>query len=521
MSRRVSFPVFFDLWAQVKGWDVPDFHYAICDWLENRDRIAVLEVFRGASKSTIVAVYISWKLYRDPSRRFLIQAADDDTAVKMSRDVREVLRRHPLTDGMLKRHSAEHMFWVNGSDDERNPSVAARGVMSNVTGSRADEIIFDDCEVPRNIQSIELREKLRARMSDATYILVPGGQILYIGTPHTFDSIYEEKAKDGAERLMMPLFRDNQRHENCVRLPDTPLEIPTKDIMVFHGKKALEPKIDWFIEDGDVVFTKSLTGTVDIYADCIWPERFNYDELVLRRNEAHSQNEWDSQYMLRAKPVQDMRLDPTNIKLYHAEPQYIERNGILTMNLGETRITFGRAYWDVSLGKENSDNSVLTWLLSDDAGNLYWHRAASLKGDIRQQCTEVARIAAQFMIPCVDVETNGVGGFVPGFLREALQTSGCAVREVVAKGKKNNRILGAIEPALSGGLIFAHESVATSGAFEQMREWIPAIKDQPDDYLDSLAGAALCAPVRIGRKRTAQATNVWRSATIVETLAEG
>lgn len=521
MQRRVSFPVFFDLWAQVKGWHVPDFHYAICDWLQKRDRVAVLEVFRGASKSTIVAVYIAWRLYADPKRRFLIQAADDDTAVKMSRDVREVLRRHPLTLDLLSKKSAEHMFWVNGSDDERNPSVSARGVLSNVTGSRADEIIFDDCEVPKNIQSIELREKLRARMSDATYILVPGGQILYIGTPHTFDSIYEEKAADGAERLMMPLFRHNQRIENAVRLPDMPLEIPRKDLMVFHGKKALLRKTDWFVEDGDVVFTKSLTGTVDVYSDCIWPERFNYDELVMRRNEAHSQNEWDSQYMLRAKPVQDMRLDPQQIKIYHAEPEYIERNGVLTMSLGDTRITYGRAYWDVSLGKEGSDNSVLTWLLSDDAGNLYWHRAASLKGDIRQQSAEVARIAKNFMIPCIDVETNGVGGFVPAFLREALETTGCAVREVVAKGRKNDRILGQIEPPLSGGLLYAHEEVVKSGAFEQMREWIPAIKDQPDDYLDSLAGAMATQPVRIGRKRTNQTTTVWRSATIVETLAEG
>lgn len=519
--RKVSFPVFFDLWAQVKGWDVPDFHYLICDWLENRQRIAVLEVFRGASKSTIVAVYIAWRLYADPTRRFLIQAADDDTAIKMSRDVREVLRRHPMTPNLLRKNTAEHMFWVNGADDERNPSVTAKGVLSNVTGSRADEIIFDDCEVPKNIQSPELREKLRARMSDATYILVPNGQILYIGTPHTFDSIYEEKAKDGAERLMLPLFKHNQRMENVVMLPDMELEIPAKNMIVYHGKQAMTPDVDWFIDGPDLVFTKSLTGVVDVYSQCLWPERFTFEELELRRREAHTQNEWDSQYMLRARPVHDMRLDPDKIRIYHAEPSYTERNSHITMDLGATRITFARCYWDVSLGKKTSDDSVLTWLLSDDLGNLYWHRAIALKGDIRQQCTAVANIVKEFLIPCVDVETNGVGGFIPAFLREALETTGCAVREVTAKGDKNNRILGAIEPPLSGGLMYAHESVVKSGAFQQMREWLPTLKTQPDDYLDSLTGAILVQPVRIGRNRSNIKTNVWRSSKIIETLAEG
>jgi hypothetical protein len=32
-----------------------------------------------------------------------------------------------------------------------------------------------------------------------------------------------------------------------------------------------------------------------------------------------------------------------------------------------------------------------------------------------------------------------------------------------------------------------------------MREWNPAVKEQPDDYLDALAGAVAETPERIGR----------------------
>lgn len=521
---KVSFPVFFLLWADHKKWKIPDFHILICAWLESRDRVAVLEVFRGAAKSTIVACYVAWRLYCDPTRRFLILAADDKLAIKMSRDVRDVLRRHPLCAGMLADRSAEHMFWVNGSDDERNASVTASGILSNITGSRADEVIFDDVEVPKNIASQDLREKLRARISDATYILVPRGQMLYIGTPHAFDSIYEEKVAIGAQRLLLPLFKHNQRVENAERLPDMELTIPTEGGMtVMNGINLLHEGKDWFVEDGDLVFTRCMSGTIDVYSGGIWADRFDFEEIELRRREASSQNEWDSQYMLRAKPISEMRLDPAWIQVYHAEPTFVQRNGTLTMSLGEIRITFARCYWDVSLGKADSDDSVLTWLFEDDLGRFYWHRAAVNTGGIREQCRQVCDVVKKFLIPCVDVETNGVGGFVPAFLREALVGTGCAVREINAKGKKNDRILGAIEPVLSGRMLYAHESVAASGAFSQMREWNPATSDQPDDFLDGLAGALLSAPVRFGRRRDdpeGDAATVWRAVTIPHTLDE-
>jgi hypothetical protein len=44
----------------------------------------------------------------------------------------------------------------------------------------------------RNIGTPEAREKLRYRLGEQTFILIPGGQELYVGTPHTHDSLYTE-----------------------------------------------------------------------------------------------------------------------------------------------------------------------------------------------------------------------------------------------------------------------------------------------------------------------------------------
>ena len=99
---RISFLAFFLIWARYKGWDVPQHHVRICVWLERfwwHGRVGVLEVFRGAAKSTIVAVFQAWILYLDQSVHILDQAADDKTARKLSRDTRHVLNRHPLCRG--------------------------------------------------------------------------------------------------------------------------------------------------------------------------------------------------------------------------------------------------------------------------------------------------------------------------------------------------------------------------------------------------------------------------------------
>ena len=57
----------------------------------------------------------------------------------------------------------------------------------------------DDVEVPRNIKTPEAREALRYRLGEQTHILVPGGSKLYVGTPHTHDSLYDEMERLGAD----------------------------------------------------------------------------------------------------------------------------------------------------------------------------------------------------------------------------------------------------------------------------------------------------------------------------------
>ncbi|WP_457833257.1 hypothetical protein, partial [Staphylococcus aureus] len=82
-----------------------------------------------------------------------------------------------------------------------NASMRSSGVEQNVTAARADDIDFDDVEVPGNIETPEARKKLRDRISESTHIGVPGAQKTYIGTPHHHESIYPERIAAGAAVL--------------------------------------------------------------------------------------------------------------------------------------------------------------------------------------------------------------------------------------------------------------------------------------------------------------------------------
>lgn len=510
----VSFPVFFLVWAELQKWDVPPLHLRVCEWLEAcQARVRVLRVFRGAAKSTIFGVYKAWLLYRDPVTRNQIWAADGPLALKMNRYTRHVLMRHPLCRGLLDQRAGVVQFWVEGATDLRNPSMASTGILSNATGSRADEVDFDDIEVPKNIRTPDARLALRERITESTHILVPGGRKTFIGTPHTHNSIYDEQIAGGAEHLTIPLFQHQTRFENTGLRMRYRFDFPADDVFVIAGigkfAKVLRPGKDYRIAGQEVHFDKPPGVVLDICGGCAWPERFTREEVEFKRKECRTLNEWDSQYQLHAKPLTEVRLNPERMIEYAIEPRVEWRNKQPIMLLGSVQIVGASAWWDCSLGKVTSDASAFTLVLTDQRGHLYWHVAEGLTGELAEfdaagkikagQVVQVRHLVEKYSIPRVTVETNGPGGFVPNILRQALKGLSCAVVEEHATGNKQQRILDAFEPPLSSRFLWAHSRVLDGPVWDQMKDFNPAVTNQPDDYLDSGAGAIAATPVRIGR----------------------
>ncbi|OWQ92038.1 transcriptional regulator [Roseateles aquatilis] len=508
------------MWAKHRRWVMPQAHVRACQWLEHRGEVAVFRAHRGFSKSTLLAGYNAWRYYRDPTYRILHQGEADGTAYKTSRDTQHVLRNHPLTRGMFREGGVEQ-WWVQGASDPRNASMYAKGILSNVTSARADECQNDDVEVPRNIQTPEAREKLRYRLGEQTHILVPGGRQLYVGTPHTHDSLYDEQEEMGADCLTIRMFEQEFRLRDAAAGPHA---VPFPPEFVFSGigkhAKLLELGKDYTIRNRQVVL-KQPAVLIDFYAGVAWPERFDGKELLKRRRKTRTINEWDSQYQLHSKPIHDVRLNPDAMVPYDAEPTWRRIKGMLTMWLGDVQIVGASCRWDPSSGKLKSDVSAVAVLFQDESGRRYLHRIVQLIGKLVEfredgatikggQVHQLCDLVEKFRLPRVTIETNGIGGFAPSVLKGALMQRKlqCGVAELDNRVNKNKRILEALEPLLmTDDQLWAHVSVLDSEEGEegkgllpiQMRDWNAALTDQEDDYVDAAAGAVTETPERVMR----------------------
>ncbi|MBH1637322.1 hypothetical protein I5U65_19740 [Stenotrophomonas maltophilia] len=277
--------------------------------------------------------------------------------------------------------------------------------------------------------------------------------------------------------------------------------------------RVLVEGTDYRVDAGDVVFARPPGAVLDLYSGCAWPERFDRNEIELRRKETRTLNAWDSQYMLEAKPIEEIRLDPERITPYAVEAVIRKANGTAAMFLGSVQIAMASVRWDPASGKLNSDVSAVAVVLQDLIGRRYLHRMEQLTGEVAEfddtgkvitggQVWQLCDLIETLNLPRVVVETNGIGAFAPAVLKAALKQRrlrcGVAVEQAVAN--KSRRILEAWEPLLeSGGQLWAHVSVLRGPLWDQMKEWIPTAPNQKDDYLDAGAGALTDTPERVGQ----------------------
>jgi len=194
----VGFEEFLLLWNKFQGISTPEHHLRMARWLikiyYSENKRGLLMAFRSSGKSTIVGVFCAWLLYKNPNIRILVVAADSVLAKKMVRNVKRIIETFPLLENIRPEKKTE---WASGSFtvarnvELRDPSMLAVGLMSNATGSRADVIICDDVEVPKNCDTFQKRQDLREKLLEYSFILVPDGMQIFIGTPHTLDTIYK------------------------------------------------------------------------------------------------------------------------------------------------------------------------------------------------------------------------------------------------------------------------------------------------------------------------------------------
>jgi hypothetical protein len=131
--------------------------------------------------------------------KFLIVSASKERADAFSiftkRLIAEIPQLHFLKAKEGQRDSTVS-FDVGPTLADQSPSVKSVGIQGQITGSRADVIIADDIEVPKNSQTALMRDRLMQLVEEFAAILkpLPDSRILFLGTPQSEFSIYNSLA---------------------------------------------------------------------------------------------------------------------------------------------------------------------------------------------------------------------------------------------------------------------------------------------------------------------------------------
>lgn len=187
----------------------------IAQFLQNppSDRV-IIQGFRGVAKSFLTCAYAVWRLWSDRDLKVLIISASSDRADANARFIKSIINTLPFLEDMKATKDqldTQNLFSVGGAKADISPSVKSVGITGQITGTRADLLISDDVEVPKNSGTQLQREKLAEAVKEYDAILKPNGQIIYLGTPQNEASLYNTLQNRGyVTRIWTVLYPENQ-----------------------------------------------------------------------------------------------------------------------------------------------------------------------------------------------------------------------------------------------------------------------------------------------------------------------
>ena len=189
-----DFPVFLGLcWVHLNLPIPTPVQQDIARYIQCGPRRRMIQAFRGVGKSWITSAYVCWRLLRHPQINILVVSASKERSDQFTTFTLMILRDMDILKHLYPeqhQRNSKISFDVAPAEADHAPSVKSVGILGQMTGSRADLIIADDSESPNNSDTQMMREKLAERVKEFDAVLKPGGEIVYLGTPQTEDSLY-------------------------------------------------------------------------------------------------------------------------------------------------------------------------------------------------------------------------------------------------------------------------------------------------------------------------------------------
>ena len=465
-------PFIFDVMTGLMGFNCSDIQLDIAEFLEYGPKERMIQAQRGQAKTTITAAYAVWRLIHEPSARILIVSAGGTMATEIAGWVIQIINGMDVLECLRPdrsagdRESVEHYdvhYELKGA--EKSPSVKCMGITSNLQGTRADVLIADDIESAKNAQTEHQRERLRHLTKDFASIC-SSGDIIYLGTPQSIDSVYNglfsrgyairiwpgrfptEEEEPNFGNFLAPLIRRRMEADASLRtgggpqgnrgrnvdnvLPGLSEEALTKkEVDQGAAYFQLQHMLDTRLSDADrfplkpekIVFMQvsDTTAPLEIYV-----QRSEKTRLSLPAD-------W-----------------PVNDAYYRAA----EFGG------GHASFTGTHMYVDPAGGGQNGDETAyaVTKFL---AGRVFVVASGRVAGGLGEEAIEqLTAVAVKWKPNKIDIEKNfGNGALSSVWQPMLLRHHRCEIEDVWESGQKELRIIDILEPIIGSGRLVMDESL--------------------------------------------------------------
>lgn len=471
----------------------------IAGYMQDGPKRRIIEAFRGVGKSWMAAAYVLWLLRNDPQKKIMVVSASktraDDFAMFCIRLIREMPLLQCLEPDRDEQRAASNRFDVRPAIPDQSPSVKSVGIFGQLTGSRADLILPDDVETPNTSWTVGMREKLLAAVGEFQAILKPGGDIMFLGTPQTEESLYNKlqlrgftariwpaRYPDKPEKYgeaLAPVIQEATKEQ--VGKPTDPRRFSEMDLLereTSYGRSAfaLQFQLDTTLSD---------------------LERFplRLSDLVVLEVSDHAPEKvvWSSgaEYRITDLPAVGFSGD------YYHRPAYIH---------GEW-IEFQGCVMHIDPSGRGQDETAYA-IVAHLNGNLYVLEVGAFRNGYDEDVlTGLAQAAKRRKVNLILLEDQFGQGMLENLLKPYLQLHHpCTIEPVRSNVQKERRIINALEPVMNQHRLVVNRSVIENDAkgreddaiekrlsyqlFHQLTH-ITVDKGclQHDDRLDALAGA--------------------------------
>lgn len=511
---KEDFRVF--LWAIWKHIGLPDptpIQNDIAQFLQHGPNRISIQAFRGVGKSFITSAYVLWRLHNNPQLKFLVVSASKSRADAFTTFTMRLIQEVPFLQYLRPKEDQRNSrieFDVGPAIADQSPSVRSVGVTGQLTGSRADEIIADDVEVLNNSATSDMREKLTERIREFSAIIkpLPEARIVYLGTPQTEASIYNQLPETFTTRIW-------------------PALVPTPEERDKYGD-ALAPFI------AKMIGKREVGTTTD-------PHRFTDLDLMSRLAE-YGKAGFALQFMLNTSlsdterfplKVKDLIIMDTSPDRAPMSVDWMPNPDRELKKLPNLAMAGDRFYQFAShsqtfadytgsvmaidpsgRGKDETGYAVVKML----NGFLHVRRAGGLPGGYDMSTLEqLVKIAKEEKVNQIIIEANFGDGMYTELIKPVLARSHpCAVEEVKHSTQKERRIIDTLEPVIARHKLIVDRQVIeddykTTQAYEGENKFSKSLIHQltrisyekgslnHDDRLDALSMAVAYWTERMGQ----------------------